>query len=463
MKPMMTKKEIRFIKKTLLKLSVGNSVIRILEWGSGGSTVYFTDFLKKNSIEYFWQSVEYNKNWYEKINEIVSTNNNINIKFFNVGSNSLKQINTNMDEYVSFPSNNGKKYDLIIVDGRKRRRCLLEAKKVLKEGGVVFLHDAQREYYRCAFSSYPFGRFVSFNMWEGSNERPNKYIRSINKLKDLYSIFSFRYIIVPIREFKHFLGRIIKKKNQDEEKIVVYTAIFGEKDKLKDPKYLPPNTDFICFTDDKNLKSNIWKVIYVNPPFSDPVRCARYIKIMPHLFLSDYKQSIWIDGNMIVKGNIRKALRKYLKNGFTLATYDHKFLKKRILKIFWKVNKSFARNCVYKEADDLLRRMENGFYLDDPNLIKNQVKKYKELGYPENNGLAATMIVYRRHNNKELIKVMEDWWDELKNGSRRDQLSFNFVLWKNSFLANLIEGDPRYNPYFSKIVHAKKINPIAQV
>jgi hypothetical protein len=26
---------------------------------------------------------------------------------------------------------------------------------------------------------------------------------------------------------------------------------------------------------------------------------------------------------------------------------------------------------------------------------------------------------------------MEDWFEELKNGSHRDQLSFNYVLWKN--------------------------------
>ena len=27
---------------------------------------------------------------------------------------------------------------------------------------------------------------------------------------------------------------------------------------------------------------------------------------------------------------------------------------------------------------------------------------------------------------------MDEWWEEIKNGSHRDQLSFNYVCWKNN-------------------------------
>ena len=30
------------------------------------------------------------------------------------------------------------------------------------------------------------------------------------------------------------------------------------------------------------------------------------------------------------------------------------------------------------------------------------------------------------------MKLMEDWFEELKENSHRDQLSFNYALWKNS-------------------------------
>jgi predicted O-methyltransferase YrrM len=38
-------------------------------------------------------------------------------------------------------------FDLIFVDGRRRNECLLTARKVLAENGLVILHDSQRDNY----------------------------------------------------------------------------------------------------------------------------------------------------------------------------------------------------------------------------------------------------------------------------------------------------------------------------
>jgi len=43
---------------------------------------------------------------------------------------------------------------------------------------------------------------------------------------------------------------------------------------------------------------------------------------------------------------------------------------------------------------------------------------------------------------------MEDWWTEIKYGSRRDQLSFDYVAWKNEFEYRFLEGDSRKNKHF---------------
>ena len=37
----------------------------------------------------------------------------------------------------------------------------------------------------------------------------------------------------------------------------------------------------------------------------------------------------------------------------------------------------------------------------------------------------------RKHNEEDCVRFMEQWFEELKNGSHRDQLSFNYVAWKN--------------------------------
>jgi hypothetical protein len=72
-----------------------------------------------------------------------------------------------MDEYVNFPGQQNRRYDIILVDGRKRRRCLLEAAKLLKNDGVVLLHDAWRPYYNCAFDHFQSGRRIGDILWIG--------------------------------------------------------------------------------------------------------------------------------------------------------------------------------------------------------------------------------------------------------------------------------------------------------
>ena len=63
--------------------------------------------------------------------------------------------------------------------------------------------------------------------------------------------------------------------------------------------------------------------------------------------------------------------------------------------------------------------------------MKPQMDRYKKEGFPENYGLLQSNILLRKHNKQDCIKLMEEWFNEIKNGSHRDQLSFNYVSWKN--------------------------------
>lgn len=55
----------------------------------------------------------------------------------------------------------GKKFDFIFVDGRFRRRALKVAREAINPEGVVFLHDADREYYYSALKDFPYSAFLS--------------------------------------------------------------------------------------------------------------------------------------------------------------------------------------------------------------------------------------------------------------------------------------------------------------
>lgn len=194
MKPQMSPEETKAMEDVLSSYKLHADV---LEWGSGGSTVYFTKFLRNKKISYTWTSLEYNKVWYNRISDVVKDDKRVKLVLFDVGNTEVKQRYTQMDDYVKYPATLGKKYDVVFVDGRKRRRCVLEAAKLLKPGGVVLLHDARRTYYHSAFSVYPDSRMLLWTgLWQGRLENPGLVRRILNLIQywcfRVYT-FSFRF------------------------------------------------------------------------------------------------------------------------------------------------------------------------------------------------------------------------------------------------------------------------------
>ena len=225
-------------------------------------------------------------------------------------------------------------------------------------------------------------------------------------------------------------------------KRIVYTSVFGNYDDVVEPK-LPEGWDWKCFSEQNSL-----------PIYEDNMRNAKRYKILPHRFLKEYEISIYIDGNYIIKRDVNELVDRYL-NDVNAVFHNH--------------NSQPAydkRNCIYDEAKTILmfgeknmkitpeRGMKN--YKDNPELIINQMQRYMDNGYPEDNGLITGGVILRRHNEKDCIKVMEDWWKEIRYGSKRDQLSFNYVAWKNRFKFNYMNSDCRDNLYFYLDKHTGK-------
>ena len=151
-------------------LEIGRALrrpLQALEWGAGGSTVYFPALLDGHGISYRWVSVEYNREWYDRVQRGIA-GLRVDLYLFDVGNERLTQRALPMDEYVAFPSTLGVSFDFILVDGRKRRRCLWEAARMIMPSGQVFLHDAHRGYYQCAFAAFSRGVFLTRSLWSGA-------------------------------------------------------------------------------------------------------------------------------------------------------------------------------------------------------------------------------------------------------------------------------------------------------
>ena len=225
-----------------------------------------------------------------------------------------------------------------------------------------------------------------------------------------------------------------------KNKNVIYTAIFGDYEGLI-PQPKMAGFDYICFTDNKHFKSNIWD-IRVTEPFvpGDPVRSSRYIKINAHLFLKEYETSIFIDGNYLIIGDLNNLIAKRLKDCPMECFAHNRF-------------KGNERNSIREEfkAVTAAAKTRKRLRKEIP-LMKKQMAFYDEVKFPDNYGLIHSAVLLRKHNNLEVIHVMEDWWQMVKQFSRRDQLSFNYAAWKNNFKYGIMEGSSlRDNGFFYRV------------
>ncbi|TXT54895.1 MAG: hypothetical protein BAJATHORv1_50148 [Candidatus Thorarchaeota archaeon] len=125
---------------------------RCLEWGCGGSTLHFSKILQDTS----WDSIEHDFRWYKIISSYLEPKPNCTIHHVPFGS-ETDSSQEEVESYVNFPDTLGGDFDFILVDGRKRVKCLRKTKDILSRRGIVMLHDAGRARYQSGLEGFAFG------------------------------------------------------------------------------------------------------------------------------------------------------------------------------------------------------------------------------------------------------------------------------------------------------------------
>lgn len=215
----------------------------------------------------------------------------------------------------------------------------------------------------------------------------------------------------------------------------VYTTIIGDYDPLYSKSYKKlENWDYICFTDNANLKSDFWRIVYIdnnNNTSLDDIKLARYFKTNSQKYLSSYKNILWIDARIAIIENLNEYLNYLNDNDIVLI--EHPDAKS--------INEEFERVLHGK--------------LEKPELIDVIKKRYNDLGYKYDNGLILSGVMLYK-NNEKTFKFFNEWWCEIENFSHRDQLSANFVLWKNPELKYLLITLNDMKKYFKQLNRTKK-------
>ncbi|MBO5520571.1 MAG: DUF616 domain-containing protein [Eubacterium sp.] len=196
-----------------------------------------------------------------------------------------------------------------------------------------------------------------------------------------------------------------------EEKIVVYTALFGDYDSVPEPQMKPENIDYVLLTDQPFPEKTCWQrcrreSLLPEELRSDPILCNRWCKMHPHLLFPEYTYSIYIDSNIRVFSDLTPVAAGL--DRYPVAMFRHK-----------------KRDCVYEEVQACIDQKKA-----DPISLRRHEETIRTHGIPPKWGLLEASIIARKHMDPACISLMDDWWEAFRSNSRRDQISLIDVLWQ---------------------------------
>ena len=199
-----------------------------------------------------------------------------------------------------------------------------------------------------------------------------------------------------------------RQERGSENRIVIFTAIAGGYEDLIIPEYLDPRFDYVCFVDRSQNDLGVYDIRPIQYYTSDPVRSARFVKTHAHELLTKYDVAIWIDANVLVKSDLFALVERVLESGRPFGAIAHPL-----------------RSSVYEEAEECKRADK-----DSPAIIDKQIDRYRTEGMPAEAGLIESNLMVWNLRHPSAKRILDLWWREIDNGSRRDQLSLPYVLWR---------------------------------
>jgi len=260
--------------------------------------------------------------------------------------------------------------------------------------------------------------------------------------------YILQYFINPI----YFLiVNFYNKYIRSNAKIAVITAIYGNYESTcKKFKNQTVKTDFICFTDNPNIKSNGWiidnkpyhlinKCVFDNDKYNNSIinnkhtfNIAKYYK--QHFQnidrLNKYDVIIWIDGTIeITNGNMSDWILQNIHK-YKIIGWEHE-MRNGILE-----NEVNASN---------FYRYTSTFWYNQTQTFQDVFKQYEEYindGYDEtffkkidkldrvNFGVWLTCFVAFDNKNIDVRNFLNLWYNQTLKYTTQDQISFPYVCQK---------------------------------
>jgi len=130
-----------------------------------------------------------------------------------------------------------------------------------------------------------------------------------------------------------------------------------------------------------------------------------------------YEYSVWVDASLRIRNLSGIALKSLLQEN-SIAFFSHP-----------------SRSCAYDEAEAV-----RDLQLEFPSVVNRILELYSEQNFPHSEGLVAGAVIFRKHDQPQVISAMNESWDLIQGISERDQLTINFVLWKHLLAYSILPG-----------------------
>lgn len=246
-----------------------------------------------------------------------------------------------------------------------------------------------------------------------------KNIKSLN-FKDIYMRLKQRKLrgraIVTVDNKTRSMVNERKDNYFSNVRIAIYTAIFGNYDKVHEPLIQPGNIDYYIITDQEIPPNSLWKPItpHDNIKSLSSGEKNRYVKMHPDEYFSTYKYSIYVDGSISIISDMTPLIYEVSKVG--IAVHRHS-----------------QRECVY---DELI--VTELFHKITSEEKKNYEEYLEKINMPRKYGLCECGVIAREHEKDECKRIMGMWWEMFKNHIKRDQIHLPVVLFMNNISVNEI-------------------------
>lgn len=215
-------------------------------------------------------------------------------------------------------------------------------------------------------------------------------------------------------------------------KKAIVSVNVGDYDSVKEPQYIDADFDYLYFSDKDVPEGSIWRYIPLGTLVdgkSNSHLISRQVKT--NLCRLQYDLIVYMDASMQQIGSISKLIDEKHKDYLTICKHP-------------------ARDCIYQEADECIRL---GF--SDEWKTKFQMMEYIKEGYPSHNGLVmgGFFIVT---NCLSARNFFVEWKRAILNYDCRDQLCFNYAMWKTNQTYNEISDLDVFGKVVKTYPHIRK-------